>query len=230
METKGYVAASTIVGAITFTAGVAVGWWLIDRRYRRVFGEAIAEIENENSYLRDQLRDVEIEDNGISVSVKQEAIPHILAQVFEPIEEAVEPEVVQKHIFSDTSDDWDWEAERNHREKAQIYIIHKDEYMNDEMGYSQDSLTYYQGDQVLVDSLDKPIYNHTNFVGHDLRFGHGSDDPNVVYIRNEREKMEYEIILHTGYYLAEVEGLEVEEEYAERDLRHSVAPMKFRKE
>jgi hypothetical protein len=146
----------------------------------------------------------------------------------EDVENAVAPDVVEKTIFSDTPSDWDWEEEKQHRSKAEIYIIHQDEYMNQEKDWPQDALTYYEGDQVLVDALDKPIYNHAQFIGYDLRFGHGTEDPNVVYIRNEREQMEYEVIRHTGHYLVEVEGLEIEEAYAEQDLKHSAAPMRFR--
>lgn len=134
--------------------------------------------------------------------------------------------LIQVNVFRKDDDDWDYEAELASRNDVEPYIIHQEEYIADEMGFRQDTCTYYKQDDVMTDSLDTPIYNYRTLMG-DLKFGHGSNDPNVVYVRNESQKMEWEILLHTGSYMYEVQGLEFEKN-AEDELRHSV--YKFRPE
>jgi len=80
----------------------------------------------------------------------------------------------------------------------------------------------------LCDSHDKPIYNHSEVVG-ELLFGHGSNDPNVVYIRNPKLEAEYEILRDEGSYEEIVLGEQIEHEAEEGDLRHS-AVLRMRRE
>lgn len=141
-------------------------------------------------------------------------------------DEAVEP--VRQSIFSETDDDWDYEKEVESRTDQEPYVIHKDEFYNNEENYTQTTLTYYEGDQILVDEEDTPIYNHTSIVG-PMLFGHGSGDPNVFHVRNHKLKAEYEIIRDTGLYSVEVLGLEIQENARASDLEHS-RNRKFRQE
>jgi hypothetical protein len=144
----------------------------------------------------------------------------------EPPEEEV-PEV--HNIFVKTDDpDWDYEFEVNSRSSELPYVIHVDEFVNDEMGLPQSSLTFYEGDEVLTDEQDNPIYNHRDIVG-DLKFGHGSNDPNVVYIRNEKLNAEYEVLLYDGHFAHEVLGLHAAEEI-EDEIKHSQASYRFRQD
>lgn len=138
--------------------------------------------------------------------------------------------LVRRNIFDDTNDSWDYELERQNRTKETPYVIHADEFQTDEMGWdSQTTLTWYAGDEILTDSHDVPIYNPHTVVG-ELRFGHGSGDPNVVYVRNERLEAEYEVLRDMGSYEIIVLGgtSELEAQYEESDLRHSRIPNKFR--
>lgn len=131
-------------------------------------------------------------------------------------------------VFGDgAGDEWDYKAEIETRDKSAPYIIHVDEYMADEMGFdSQSTLTWYEGDQILCDSQDRIIYNYNEVVG-ELRFGHGSNDPNVVFIRNERLQAEYEVLRDSGSYQEIVLGETLEREAEAQELKHS-ATRKFR--
>jgi hypothetical protein len=80
-----------------------------------------------------------------------------------------------------------------------------------------------------VDEDEKPIYNHEQQTGQ-LKFGHGSGDPNVVYIRNDKRQSEYEVVHDPGLYSVEVLGLEIEHNTRTQDLRHANRPPKFRQE
>lgn len=146
-----------------------------------------------------------------------------------------EPEVVNQSIFANNGDDgWDYEAEVTKRTKTEPYILHKDEFFDDEEGYIQLTLTYYEGDDILVDEEEAPIYNHASVVG-PLKFGHGSGDPNVFYVRNDKRRCEYEILRHEGLYSREVLGLDIENNVRvrqkhDRELRHSDYDRKFKLE
>lgn len=130
------------------------------------------------------------------------------------------------NVFEGTTE-WDFDEELKRRAFNMPYILHVDEFIQNESEFQQETLTYYAGDDVLADQMETPIYNYSELMGN-LRFGHGSNDPNVVYIRNEKIKMEWEIIRHTGLFAVEVRGLEIEQEYEEQD--NKTEPRKMRQE
>jgi hypothetical protein len=112
------------------------------------------------------------------------------------------------HGSSDT-DTWDYDVEVQNRTEDKPYVLHRDEFFaeeNREKGYIQTSLTWYSGDNVMVDEEDVPVYNHETIVG-PLLFGHGSDDVNVFYVRNDLRHAEYEVLFDPGAYATEVLGL-----------------------
>lgn len=120
-------------------------------------------------------------------------------------------ETTTRNIFVDgkplVDDDWDAEAEEANRTPEVPYIISFEEFQENSFEHEQTSMTYYEGDDVLADEKDEMIPEIESFVGHDnLRFGHGSRDPNVVYIRNERTESDYEVQRSTGKFSEEVLG------------------------
>lgn len=106
--------------------------------------------------------------------------------------------------------EWNWHEERKRRSPDIPYVIHYDE--RDAMeGYSQVSLTYYAGDDVLCDDRDDiidPIADRNRLVGENNLelFGHGSQDPSIVYVRNDTLEIVYEIVKSPNTYAEEVAG------------------------
>ena len=149
----------------------------------------------------------------------------------------VNEEVVKANVFAAAAvienDVWDIDEEVKRRNPHTPYVIHYDEFFAEEMAtenYLQKTLTYYAGDGVLVDEDEKPVYNVNDVVGDCLnKFGHGSTQPNVVYVRNMTRQEEYEVILDPGKYETEILGLEEEHEPTPKELRHS-QQRKFPKE
>ncbi len=138
------------------------------------------------------------------------------------------------NVFAASSthaDVWDIDEEIKRRSPHRPYVLHQEEFFAEEMeaeDFIQTTLTYYAGDDVLVDDSEKPIYNRTEIVGDTLdKFGHGSGDPNCVYVRNMERRMEYEVIRDLGKYSVEVLGLEDEQEDLARDLKHAKTPRRF---
>lgn len=123
--------------------------------------------------------------------------------------------------------EWDYEEEILKRSSHTPYVLHQEEFYADELNYTQSSLTYYEGDDIMADEEQVPIYNYLNITG-PLLFGHGSGDPNVVYIRNDQIKGEYEIVRVDQAYAIEVLGYEVQRAAETADLKHSKHSLKFR--
>jgi hypothetical protein len=124
------------------------------------------------------------------------------------------PDEVTNNIFvegvpmgSDVA--FDYEAEIAQRSETEPYIISKDEFGQNEKEYEQVELTYYEGDDVLADDKQKHIPDADDVAG-DLnlhRFGHGSGDNNILYVRNDRLEQDYVIVKSLGEYSKEVLGL-----------------------
>lgn len=132
-----------------------------------------------------------------------------------PVEPVViiEEATIVRNIFVDNvalnDEDFDLEEERLARRNGIPYVVTREEYDENPDQYEQISLTYFGYDDVLVDDDEKSIDNIEDYVGkHNLqRFGHGSGDPKVVYIRNELKEMDYEVLRSDGSYAEEVLGL-----------------------
>lgn len=153
----------------------------------------------------------------------------VVNEVNDPEDIVVEHQPNYVNIFNDELGEWNYELELNNRSEDIPYVLHYNEFFNEEMGFGQSTLTYYEGDDILTDENDVPIYNHSSVVG-ELLFGHGSNDPNVVYIRNEKLHAEYEVLREPGSYQVEILGADVETSYKE-DLKHSKHQVpKFRPE
>jgi hypothetical protein len=124
-------------------------------------------------------------------------------------------------VFSNGEDEnWDYKVELEKRNPNQAYTVHRDEYFENPDDHRQTTLTYYQGDNILCDTDDTPIYDPENFVGKVLEFGRGSQDPNVVYIRNERLQADYEVLLDHGYYQVEVLGQALADNFKADEVKH----------
>lgn len=112
----------------------------------------------------------------------------------------------------DKDDDWDWETEIAQRSPLFPFILHQDEFTLNESGYSQVSYVYYSIDDVLVDEDDPTtiLNNRENLIGAEAldRFGHGSDDYNLVHVRNSELQMEFVINRVKESWDEEVLGLD----------------------
>ena len=127
-------------------------------------------------------------------------------------EMAETPTSLTRNVFSgqDASDGWDYEVEKASRVEGGTYIIHKDEY--GETDNNEVTLSYYGGDDILCDQDDHIIETPFSLVGDCLsHFGHGSNDRNVVYIRNEALDVDLEVVKSDKTYAEEVHGFKHED-------------------
>lgn len=105
------------------------------------------------------------------------------------------------------------------------YPITEDEFTDGEVGYNQVSLTYFAGDDILADEKEAPIEDVEMVVGEaSLKHFHDEDPSgNIVYVRNSKIELDFEITRSMGKYSVEVAGL------PDTDLQHSAYPAKRRR-
>lgn len=125
------------------------------------------------------------------------------------LKDAVEAAKIHRNIFQDHGelDEWDYTKEIPNRREDTPYVIHVDE--QGETGYSTNNLTYYADDDIVADDQEHIIQSPEEIIGPDFRdkFGHGSGDPNLLYVRNEELAAEYEVVISHEDFAEAVHGI-----------------------
>jgi hypothetical protein len=211
-------------GAIGFAIGCAGMYFVCNKQLKMKYEQiADAEIrEMKERYLEKEKKLVRIQED-----IARQPKPNLDAMMedlkYKPPEEEPEEEVDGEVEVVDSRwdyrDTWDYDREVRNRSREIPFVLHKDEFDAEEDA-TQVTVTYFEGDDVLVDEKDEVITKKDEVVGMDnlSQFGHGSGDPNVVYVRNAHLGVDYEILRHKGHYAKEVLGLE------EESLEHSARP------
>ena len=216
------------------TIGFYIGYKYSKKKLRKdVFEEAEKEIAEIREHYQQKIIAAEAQDKpsveeliaerGYSTKVTDEGIRPLRPPV--PVDppksaqrEIPTPINPNKQVFrteaamKDKEENWDWETETIQRRDDEPYIIHQDEFTLNESGYSQKSYVYYSKDMILIDEDDPQtvLNNRENLIGEEAlnRFGHGSDDYNIVYVRNSELQLEFEINRVLGSWEEEVLGLD----------------------
>lgn len=144
-----------------------------------------------------------------------------LAEAWADVVSAV-GEVEEHNVFDAADEDPDMPEDiMPDRDPDRPYIITADEYMEGELDYEQTTLSYFKEDGVLVDAREIPVENTDMVIGDDnlTKFGLGSRDKNVLYVRNEKIETDFELIQSSGSYTDEVLGLQHSDEPRVRRFR-----------
>lgn len=142
-----------------------------------------------------------------------------------PVPGIVEPRPIQAEEDPDLEAEidetpvWDYELELQQRleNPDNPYVIHQEEFYAKETGYRQVTFTYFARDHVMIDDEDKKRAIDRIVGENNLKFGHGSDDPDSVFIRNNALKLEIEITRLQKSYEEDVLGIDPDEEPDDED-------------
>lgn len=116
----------------------------------------------------------------------------------EPVEVKLEELIVPDAV--EIGQGWDMETERKRRSGRAPFIIHVSEYGSNE-SFREHELIYYEGDGVFCDNDGNAMMQAMQVIGEDnLRWGHGSEDSNMVYVRNVQQRCDYMITRDSGTY------------------------------
>lgn len=135
--------------------------------------------------------------------------------------DAQEDQVREENVFDKNEpqavDGWDYSTERSRRSPLRPYVIHIDEKGSTEDHYDDVTFTYYEADDVLCNESDEVIAgpDRENLIGEGNlnKFGHGSGDPSIVYIRNDRLETVIELVRSPNSYAEEVHGFQHSDDY-----------------
>lgn len=88
------------------------------------------------------------------------------------------------------------------RLSGEPYIISRHDFFDTEEDWEKSSLSYYQGDDTLVDEREQQVDDREKYIGgrHLEMFGVLSDDKRVVYVRNAQISTDFEIVLEQGKF------------------------------
>lgn len=182
----------TLSKVLIFTAGAAIGsvvtWKLLDAKYAKRAEQEIKEIKE---YYEDKY----------SSEIDSESP--------EDEEDVSLPDLTNEEKEEYLSLVSNYTGEKGGSKSMTIgtppYIIPPEEFdMEDD--YETISLTYYT-DGVLTDDTDNIIENLEDTVGYDFpnHFGDYAEDPDTVFVRNERLRVDYEICMDYRPYSDVVE-------------------------
>jgi hypothetical protein len=200
------------------TMGLVVGLYFgYKYNKEKIRAEAFKESEEEVARIRDHYQQKVVASEPkppVEVLIEEKGYDRPLKAPV-PI---IESEIVRADTLKDDDEKvvWNYERELEHRlaNPDDPYVIHQEEFMNDDTGYEQVVYTYYERDDVLVgDDEEHPLPHADIIVGqNNLQFGHGTDDPDVVYVRNNDRKLEMEIVRVHKSFEEEILGIENSEE------------------
>jgi hypothetical protein len=209
--------------------GAAVGFYF-GYRYNRekIRAEAFADSEDEIAKIRETYAQKTvaatpkptvaevIEERGYSVQVTEDELagrplkPPVPVRTPPPTSVIGPPGHIPAPIDSIEvviDGEWDYPAELAARTPDEPYVIHHDEFGGTEE-YGQVTYTYYAGDDVLVGEDERPLPHADAVVGqNNLKWGHGSGNIDVVFVRNDKLQLEMEICRVPTSYEEEVLGL-----------------------
>lgn len=224
-QALGYLAGGIVIGVgVGFVLGQR---WRKEQSRREAFVESEKELEEIREHFLERRAeekvkpeekpdlDKVVEEKGYGFPHEPEPdrpLPPPVPGLYPPSTTSVTPrtEAAEK----DKYDGWNYPFELSQRNWRAPHIIHQDEFASNETDNPQTTYTYYEEDSILVDSDSSILENPENHVGPKaLRsFGHGTDDFNIVYVRNPQLGIDIEVIRHIGSYAEEVQGLEREHE------------------
>lgn len=184
---------------------------MVERHGVEAAAEALRSYQGEEPVLSGEPHDEIVDEEHIAKLEREARRRRRAAGEEEPVPvdsvEDLKAETDKINVFVDVT--FDLEEEKKSRTPDEPYIITHDEYFEGEKDYDTVTLTYFVVDDTLVDERDKPVDDSDATVGDGnlVRFGAGSKDNNIVYVRNERLETDFEIVRSKGSYLEEVLGM-----------------------
>ena len=224
------------VGLSYFTVGLGVGvlvGFYFGHKFNRekIKAEAFEEAEKEVSQIREMYVQKTIALDNIDKPPVEEMVeglgyrPTISEGQAVDYRRPLRPPVPISEVPADALDDlpeepkptsksmnagWNQEEERRNRTPDAPYIIHQNEYFHSEPEYHKAVFTFWEIDDVIADAEDNQlITDPLDVVGAaNLRFGHGSDDTDVVFIRNDELNLDIQLVRVNKSYEEEILGLD----------------------
>lgn len=214
----------SVVALLTGGAGLIVGYKMAEIRLTARFEERL---DKETEQMREFYQAVKkpyatpeeaVKDlvpppsEKVDPRVKTQKVAYhkiVKSEGYEPTDEEIakaEARQDEKEAFVEMVEERQNIFDAN-RDPEKPYLISQDEFLANEAGYIQSTLTYYEADKVLADEKDDIIDDKPGTVGKEFAdaFGH-KNHPNEVYVRNEKIQMDFEITRSERSFAEDVLG------------------------
>lgn len=214
------VALSASLGALAgAAASAAVALKYFEKKYREISDEEIAEAKEfyQRTYKVGEFATPQLAAKALGVE------EHLMIDAAEALEryQSREPEApaapegtheISKNVFTDVDVDDEFDPAMQERDPAFPYVISYEEFREGAEEFNQVTMTYYEPDGVLTDDRDDVVEDEDAMVGDEnlTKFGVGSQDHNIVYVRNERLELDMCIEKSRNSYATHVAGLTLE--------------------
>jgi hypothetical protein len=217
-----------IVGAgIGSVASILILQKKVERHYQNIANEEINSVVDTYKLLRKQPPYDDPRTAVQAYAERMDELQYLNDGGEEPDEETKEAEgdlaeliVAHAHSHKDPrpvlSNIWDTEGVPEVMTEAEMedgalfgtrspdhpYVISFKEFMEDEEHYDKISIEWFEFDNTLADDREQIIPDVDEMVGRRnlSRFGQGSEDPNIVYVRNEHLHIDFEIAYNDKGY------------------------------
>ncbi len=185
-----------ITSFMMFIFGAAVGsvvtWQYTKKKYEQIAQEEIASVKETFSKLEVKSKDNETEKNNNVRTIVERAKDRLSV-----VEYAAKLRKQGYTNYSDTDSLSEEEVDEN-MIIDKPYVISPDEF-GEFYDYDTISLTYYT-DQVLADEDDELVGDIEETVGFESLNAFGEYEDDAVFVRNDRLKCDYEILLDQRKY------------------------------
>lgn len=219
-----------VVGGMLIGGGTAT--LILKKHYQRILDEEVASVKAAYKDLKkqnlDMLDEITQPKKSADKPLTEDDILNISAAKLISDQGygggVIEEEPPRFKLYDRTTDNFNPADEE--RSEEDPYVISLAEFTNDEEDFDKITIRYFEEDDTLTEELRKetlPIES----AGADnlLRFGVGSEDEDIVYIRNEQLKIDFEVIRDEGSYTESVLGLP---EWNSRDIKDKPRVKKMR--
>lgn len=182
---------------VTFAVGAAIGsvasWYICKKKYEQIAQEEIDSVKEVFSKKAVDISEVPVEDYVKAKAARKDDKPNDISEYTSKLGNEGYTNYSNMEIPLPGVETKEEKVDPEHP-----YVISPDEF-GELYDYEQISLTYY-ADAVLADDMDELVEDVDNVVGFGSlqRFGEYEDDS--VFVRNDRLKADYEILLDSRKY------------------------------
>lgn len=191
-----------VTAVVAFAVGAAVGsvvtWKILNDRYKKLIKEEIASVKKELGRISNDDDSEQLEHEDLYNGLSEEDSEYFVVEDRSMLREQ-QKEVVQEQGYTNYSN---IEKERESNAPTIImeprpYIISPSEF--GEHDYDTVSYTLY-ADGTLADDMDDPVLDVEDTVGKDSLYHFGEYEEDSVFVRNDRLKIDIEILLDSRNY------------------------------
>ena len=167
-------------------AGSIVTWKILKTKYERIAQEEIDSVREvyaskihkyegpeQSEPVKDETPDVDVSQIGVAEYVQ----------------------LLQKQAYTETVD---YQKVKEEQMSMRPYVISPEDF-GEHDDYETESLTYY-ADGTLTDGTDEPIEDVESLVGEDSLTHFGEFEDDSVFVRNDRLRTDFEILLDSRRY------------------------------